>query len=54
VALTDNDKNIIQEYFLGLIRLHEFDAQTLSDEIVRFLLNHGIELESCISQCYDG
>ncbi|CAF1538177.1 unnamed protein product, partial [Didymodactylos carnosus] len=33
VVHTDDDKDIIQEYFLGLIRLHEFDAQTLSNEI---------------------
>ncbi|CAF4228706.1 unnamed protein product [Rotaria sp. Silwood2] len=54
VAHTDDDKDIIPEYFLGLIRLHEFDAQTLSNEIANYLIKYGIKLESCISQCYDG
>lgn len=54
VVPTADNKSIIQEYFLGLIRLHEFDAQTLSHEIVKYLTEYGIELNSCISQCYDG
>ncbi|CAF4495497.1 unnamed protein product [Rotaria socialis] len=51
---TNGNKNVIQEYFLGLVRLHEFDAPTLSDEIANCLIKCGIELKSCISQCYDG
>jgi hypothetical protein len=54
VVPTDDNKNIIQEYFLGLIRLHEFDAPALSNTIADFLINYGIDLQSCISQCYDG
>ncbi|CAF4059591.1 unnamed protein product [Rotaria sp. Silwood1] len=49
VALTNNNKYVIQEYFLGLVRLHEFGAQTLSNETVKFLLKYGIKLELCIS-----
>ena len=54
VVNADNDKDVIQEYFLGLIRLHEFDAHTLSNVIANYLIRYGIELESCIAQCYDG
>lgn len=54
VEPTNENKNVIQEYFIGLIRLHEFDAQTLSNMIVDYLTKYGIELQSCIAQCYDG
>ena len=50
-----SDQNeIIQEYFLGLVRLHEFDAMALSDAIVQFLNLHQIDLKSCIGMCFDG
>ncbi|CAF4200362.1 unnamed protein product [Rotaria magnacalcarata] len=54
VVNADNHKYIIQKYFIGLIRLHEFDAQTLSNEIVNYLTNYGAKLDSYIAQCYDG
>ncbi|CAF3192960.1 unnamed protein product, partial [Rotaria sp. Silwood2] len=54
VVPTNDSKDIIQEYFIGLIRLHEFDAQTLSKMIAAYLKKYGIELQSCIAQCYDG
>ncbi|CAF3784283.1 unnamed protein product [Rotaria socialis] len=54
VVNANNHKHIIQEYFISLIRLHEFDAQTLSNEIVNYLTNYGVKLDSCIAQCYDG
>ncbi|CAF3092361.1 unnamed protein product [Rotaria sp. Silwood2] len=37
VVPTNDSKDIIQEYFIGLIRLHEFDAQTLSKMIAAYL-----------------
>jgi len=43
-----NKNEVIQEYFLGLVRLHEFDA------IVQFLNLHQIDLKSCIGVCFDG
>ncbi|CAF1302516.1 unnamed protein product [Rotaria sordida] len=54
VVPTNDNKDIIQEYFIGLIRLHEFDAQSLSKMIADYLIKYGIELQSCIAQCYDG
>ncbi|CAF1398486.1 unnamed protein product [Rotaria sordida] len=53
VVPTNDSKDIIQEYFIELIRLHEFDAQTLSKMIADYLIKYGIELQSCIAQCYD-
>ncbi|CAF3585712.1 unnamed protein product [Rotaria socialis] len=53
VVNANNHKHIIQEYFIGLIRLHEFDAQILSNEIVNYFTNYGVKLDSCIAQCYD-
>ncbi|CAM2722025.1 unnamed protein product [Rotaria socialis] len=50
VVNANNHKHIIQEYFISLIRLHEFDAQTLSNEIVNYLTNYGVKLDSCIAQ----
>jgi hypothetical protein len=49
-----NKNEVIQEYFLGLVRLHEFDAITLCDAIVQFLNLHQIDLKSCIGVCFDG
>ncbi|CAF1366267.1 unnamed protein product [Rotaria sordida] len=43
-----NKNNIIQEYFLGFVRLHQFDAMTLSSAIVRFLNLYQIDLKACI------
>jgi hypothetical protein len=49
-----NKNEVIQEYFLGLVRLQEFDAITLSDAIVQFLNSYSIDLTSCIGICFDG
>lgn len=54
VVPTDDNKNTIEEYFLGLVRLHEFDAPSLTDAIANYLIKYGIDLTSCIAQCYDG
>ena len=53
VVNADNDKDVIEEYFLGWIRWHEFDGHRLSNEIVNYLIRYGIEFEWCIAQCYD-
>ncbi len=50
----DTKADIVKEYFMGLIRLHEFDAKSLSSKIVEFLEHCNIKLDSCIAQCYDG
>ncbi|CAF3612443.1 unnamed protein product [Rotaria socialis] len=42
------------EYFLGFIKLNEFDAETLTSEIVRFLSCLKIDLNKCIAMCFDG
>ncbi|CAF3478257.1 unnamed protein product [Rotaria sp. Silwood2] len=52
VLSSKNEK--IQEYFLGFIRLQQFDAVTLSDAIVQFLNLHKIDLKKCIAMCFDG
>ncbi|CAF4094911.1 unnamed protein product, partial [Rotaria magnacalcarata] len=49
-----NKNKKIQEYFLGFIRLQQFDAVTLSNEIVQFLNLHKIDLKKCIAMCFDG
>ena len=49
-----NKNEKIQEYFLGFIRLQQFDAVTLSNEIVQFLNLHKIDLKKCIAMCFDG
>lgn len=55
---TNSDQNqqpsLFNEYFLGLIKLNEFDAQTLTNEIVKFLLSLNIDLKRCIAMCFDG
>ncbi|CAF1448894.1 unnamed protein product [Rotaria sordida] len=49
-----NKNEIIQEYFLGFVRLHQFDATTLADAIVQFLNSYQIDLKACIGMCFDG
>lgn len=55
---TNNDLNqessLFKEYFLGFIKLHRFDAQTLTNEIVKFLSSVNINLKDCIALCFDG
>ncbi|CAF4244083.1 unnamed protein product [Rotaria magnacalcarata] len=46
--------NVVKEYFLGLVALDKFDAETLANKIVDFLNNLNIPLESCICLCFDG
>lgn len=46
--------SLFKEYFLGFIKLVEFDAQSLTDEIVKFLSSLNIDLKHCIAMCFDG
>jgi len=54
----NNDKidcnSIFKEYFLGLVKLSEFDAQTLTNEIIEFLTQLKIDISNCIAMCFDG
>ena len=45
---------IFNEHFIGLVKLDEFDAQTLTDEIVQCLTLLKIEMNRCVSLCFDG
>jgi Domain of unknown function (DUF4371) len=46
--------SLFKEYFLGLIKLDEFDAETLASKIVEFLSSLRIDLNKCIAMCFDG
>ena len=48
-----DDQNQIKEYFMGFVRLCQFDAATLAKEISDFLMKHNISLLMCIAQCFD-
>ena len=54
----NNDPNqqssLFKEYFLGFIKLDQFDAQTLTNAIVKFLSSLNINLKDCIALCFDG
>jgi Domain of unknown function (DUF4371) len=45
---------IFNEYFISLVKLDQFDAQTLTDEIVQCLTSSKIDLNKCVSICFDG
>ncbi|CAF3369991.1 unnamed protein product [Rotaria sp. Silwood2] len=49
-----DDEHELKEYFLGFIRLHDFDAASLAKEIANHLVKHNISMSMCIAQCYDG
>ena len=55
---TNNDGNqhssLFKEYFLGFIKLDQFDAEALTKEILRFLSSLNIDLKNCIAVCFDG
>ncbi|CAF1565842.1 unnamed protein product [Rotaria magnacalcarata] len=58
IEIKTSDENqltpLFKEYFLGFVKLDEFDAQTLTDEIVKFLSSLNIDLNYCIAMCFDG
>jgi hypothetical protein len=45
---------VFNEFFIGLIKLDQFDAQTLADEIVQYLSSLNIPLNKCVAMCFDG
>jgi len=51
---TNQRLSLFKEFFLGFIKLNEFDAQTLTDEIAKFLLSLDIDLKYCVAMCFDG
>ena len=42
------------EHCIGLVKLDEFDAHTLADEIVQYLSSCNIPLNKCVAMCFDG
>ena len=44
----------VNEYFLRFIKLNDFDAETLTKEIIKYLLFLNIDLKNCIALCFDG
>lgn len=46
--------SLFKEYFLGFIKLDEFDARTLTNEIVKFLTSLDMDLKQCVAMCFDG
>ena len=45
---------IVNEHFVGFSELSELDAKALSDKIMQRLMELGLDIKKCISQCYDG
>ncbi|CAF1470107.1 unnamed protein product [Adineta steineri] len=59
LRVIDNDKikskkYFIQEYLLGLITLHSFDAMSLTNAIIDTLKKYNIDLNLCLALCFDG
>lgn len=46
--------SLLKEYFLGFIKLDQFDAETLTEEMVKFLSSVNIDLKYCVALCFDG
>ena len=44
----------VYEKFLGFYDAQYVDAEALSTLIVKALQNHGLTIQNCIAQCYDG
>ena len=49
-----NEQSLIKEFFLGFIKLDDFDAESLTHEIVRFLSSVNMDIQNCIAICFDG
>ena len=47
------DSNIY-ERFLGFYNSCDVDAEALTSLIVKVLQNHGLTIQTCVAQCYDG
>ena len=50
----NEQQSLFNEFFLGFIKLDKFDAETLTNEIVKLLLSLNIDLNDCIAMCFDG
>ena len=54
----NNDKidrnSIFKEYLLGLVKMNEFDAESLSIEIIKYLSLFHIDINNCVAICFDG
>ncbi|CAF1604927.1 unnamed protein product [Rotaria magnacalcarata] len=49
------DRNsMFNEYLLGLVKLNEFDSESLSIEIIKYLSFFNIDINNCIAMCFDG
>ena len=44
----------VYERFLGFYNTHDVNAETLLTLIVNALQNHGLQIQNCVAQCYDG
>ena len=49
-----SEQSLIKEFLLGFIKLDDFDAGSLTHEIVCFLLSVNIGIQNCIAICFDG
>lgn len=49
-----SSSSLFKEYFLGFVKLDQFDAETLTDELVKFLSSLNIDLRNCVALCFDG
>ena len=47
-------KGIVHERFLAFVHAHHLDASSLSEYIIKTLSDLHINIEFCVSQCYDG
>jgi len=48
------DKSVEVESFLGFFRTEKHDGQSLSELITGTLASLGLDIQNCVSQCYDG
>ena len=49
-----SEQSLTKEFLLGFIKLDDFDAGSLTHEIVCFLLSVNIDIQNCIVICFDG
>ena len=49
-----DDQYVIREFFMGFVRLFQFDAVSLAKEISDFLIQHDISFAECMARCFDG
>lgn len=50
---TSSSHDLLHDRFLGFVRLHQFDAESLAGELIQFLRQYHVEPTNCICQCYD-